>query len=581
MKNDSALKPKNEIYLSFLERVLGVFIFLTLFLYFINISKKNINWDEFNYLSQIYSHKEGRPLVPLQTFHIHFFSWLLEFFDNEIYQIILARYIVFFFFLGGVYLLFNLSLKYGKKTEALFVIFLVLSHTDIIRHGYSFRPDPICLFFFLLTIYFIIKNSLFSFYFSGFTFSICLLFSIKSIFYIPTIFLIFFFFKDEKPKNYSCTKKISLFLFSLILFFSILFLLHNFSLIGQKSSSNFSGGISKAENLASSAIDRMFWTGKLFPQRGWVIRSLIENYIICYIFLFGFYNSIKNIINKKNILKYCFYLSFALPLLTISFYRNSFPYYWVFVLPPALLTAVAYTALDENLYEKSRKSIFIILFLPVLLLSFNSIKFLTQEIKNNSIKNQKKTIELIHQLFPTPTPYIDGRNMVPSFPQAGIWMSTLGMETYRSNGIPVMRNRIEKYQPKLLLVNVPALDVFDENYFLKKNNQQKLFYEDYSVLKNNFIEHWGLIYVPGKIFDKINFLKKQKFEILIEGLYTIESNGRLKIDDNQFNSNDKLFLTKGEHKIESSNATLVVLRFGSNLIRPDSPPPKKPFFENL
>ena len=160
MKNDSVLKPKNEIYLSFLERVLGVFIFLTLFLYFINISKKNINWDEFNYLSQIYSHKEGRPLVPLQTFHIHFFSWLLEFFDNEIYQIILASYIVFFFFLGGVYLLFNFSLKYGKKTEALFVIFLVLSHTDIIRHAYSFRPDPICLFFFLLTIYFIIKNSL-------------------------------------------------------------------------------------------------------------------------------------------------------------------------------------------------------------------------------------------------------------------------------------------------------------------------------------------------------------------------------------------------------------------------------------
>src|SRR5690606_40229644 len=51
----------------------------------------NVNWDEFFYLSKIYSHQRGDLASQLQTFQVHLFGWLTGLGGNEIDQIVVAR----------------------------------------------------------------------------------------------------------------------------------------------------------------------------------------------------------------------------------------------------------------------------------------------------------------------------------------------------------------------------------------------------------------------------------------------------------------------------------------------------------
>ncbi len=47
-----------------------------------------INWDEFYFLEFIYRYLDGSLTKPLQTLHVHIFSWLAHTGRNEIDQII-------------------------------------------------------------------------------------------------------------------------------------------------------------------------------------------------------------------------------------------------------------------------------------------------------------------------------------------------------------------------------------------------------------------------------------------------------------------------------------------------------------
>ena len=52
---------------------------------------RNVNWDEFYYLSQVYDAVSQRPVKPLQTFHVRLFPWLAGSAETEIDEINFAR----------------------------------------------------------------------------------------------------------------------------------------------------------------------------------------------------------------------------------------------------------------------------------------------------------------------------------------------------------------------------------------------------------------------------------------------------------------------------------------------------------
>jgi hypothetical protein len=175
-------------------------------------------------------------------------------------------------------------------------------------------------------------------------------------------------------------------------------------------------------------------------------------------------------------------------------------------------------------------------------------------------------------MYNEPIPYIDGFSMISSFPQVSFFMSSWGMDSYLSNNEPIFRNILIKKKPKLLLANTEVIDLSLDYKNAKSVRGQSLLITDWLCLKANFINHWGIIYVPGKEFSFIKNGDQFDFEILIPDKYTIEAPQPVIIDDIYYNPYDTIHLEFGFHKIKSDCSGNVILRIGNKLYRPQQTP---------
>ena len=564
-----------------INRILILLILVFAVVYIFLIFRTNINWDEFSFLSRIYNYQNGRPVGTLQSFYVHLFGWLTNIKGWEIEQIISARFIQLIILFSCMGLLYAISRRFFSVTEALLTVFLVLSYTDIIRHGFSFRYDPICLFFFLLSLYLMLKGKIISAVFAGLFLSLSFLTSIKTILYLPTIVALFVI-SIHSSKNRKQTIKIYLiFAFCSICWLSILYLWHSYMLSNTVLKLRLPQNLMKVEASISAAGSKVLWTGKFFPRSTFIFRSFLENSGTWFVIISGFFLSIIHLFSSQDRKRYSMVLSFILPLSSLLFYRNAFSYFFVFIIPPALIISGVYFELSKYYKKQGHTNFAIILVLaPVIIATVNSAKLINYRLKDH-IQSQRELITLIHKIFPEPVPYIDRNGMIASFPSVGFFMSTWGIEDYRKKNIPIMRSILEKQQPKFLIADTPILRIDDERWFGQDKSIYRLLDKDYNILKKNFIPQWGALYVPGKSFNQLSKGKMQMFEILIEGKYTVEADKDINIDGKHVVPGEVVLLTKGQHRIESAEDQSVVLRWGANLYRPNKSPSKRIIYVGL
>jgi len=186
---------------------------------------------------------------------------------------------------------------------------------------------------------------------------------------------------------------------------------------------------------------------------------------------------------------------------------------------------------------------------------------------------------MVHKAFPQPVAYIDRSSMVSSFPKYGFFMSSWGFENYYAGGKALMHQIIDKYQPIFLLANIEALDLAHAGGQSGIVDAPQLFEEDNVALKENFIHHWGIVYVAGKRFNNLKTGVETKFEILIEGVYSLESALAVHLDDMVVQPGSKLFFNRGYHTIRATGITeMTALRWGDNLYKPTYAAPTTPVF---
>jgi hypothetical protein len=154
-----------------------------------------------------------------------------------------------------------------------------------------------------------------------------------------------------------------------------------------------------------------------------------------------------------------------------------------------------------------------------------------------------------------------------------------GAENYLEAGEPIMRWLLLKEKPIFLLGNTPILNLSLPEERITALGDYRLLKEDWETLRENYIHHWGMLYVLGK---KIRFepgISYKRLEILVPGKYTLESDRPLDIDGTIIDSGDTLTLRQGIHHIRLDGKALVTyLRWGENLFRPQFEPIKEPLF---
>jgi hypothetical protein len=531
---------------------------------------QNINWDEFLFLSRVHEAIRGDLAQTLQTAYVHAFTWLQYIPGNEIEQIFAARLVMLALQAGTAVFICLIGRRLMGTTEGLLSALLYLTFSYNMDHGTSFRADPIAVFLITGALWLLVrdKEQMVEIFGASILIAVAGMITIKSIFYAPTLAIAVLCFRGQRFTRDNIKQLIVLGLSSLVLFI-IFYQVHDTLAVNNE-------GYSVTERIGSSS-NTVFSAG-FNPRASYLWVSFWHNTVEWYAIIVGLVLAITALVRPKPSRTAIGIVALALPLVTLLFYRNSFPYYYVFILGSGTLLG-GFLAHKLKTYFSTRapqKFHAIIAIVAVLLLG-KMLVYIYQQ-NSDQVVAQRQLIDMVHRIFPEPVAYIDRNSMISSYPKKGFFMSTWGMETYNSAGEPIMEELIRQTQPVFLLENTRALQL--ENLSISPNDH--LFPEDTQILREHFIPHWGLIRVLGKQIDLDQPGLSYTSEILVAGTYTVEAEGPVHINSQVFSPGDTVDLAAGYHSFESEISALsVTLRWGDNLYMPSEEPSQQRLFKRF
>jgi len=462
----------------------------------------NVNWDEFYYLQQVHEHANGTLARPLQTFHVHFFQWLTRLPFDEMGQVIAVRLVMLALFAGTAALIWRTARAMVEARFAAIGALCFLGAGFAVGHGASFRADPIVAFLLMvsLCILFALRLTPLRLALAGLAGALAFMVSIKAVLFAPA-FLAPVLWRRDEP---GALVRVGLAGVSAAAFTVVLYLWHKAQL--------GDAGVAQTVEIAGSAWSRAILSGPLLPRGNevllWALLSVGPVAFILAAFA----------VRGRPLRQTVTLLLLVLPFASVLFYRNAFPYFFPFIVPPLMVAAaVGARALGRRPAMLAR-----VLFLVA---ASAVLQFGLSVREGNAV--QYRLIAAVHKLFPEPVAYIDRNGMISQFPKVGFFMSSWGIANYRRDGLPIFEDILREHRPPLLIANAPALD----NALTGNGDDASccgLFLEDREVLRDNYLHHSGAVWLAGRVLELDSSPRDVGF--LIEGPYRIEAEGTVTIN---------------------------------------------------
>ena len=556
---------------------IALFIVAAVFLKFHLWFQFPINADEFFYLSFVHTYERGELTVPIQSVHVHFFSWLKAVSDNEVTQVLRGREVMAFFFLGTCAFLFLLGRHLMGVVGAAFSVLCYLSLIFTIANGAAFRSDSSAACLSMLAVYLFVakKDSRTCHILAGVLMAAAVLFTIKSGLYLILLAAAGMIRLVASTNRRRDLKHMAWFV---ALFFSVAiagYALHRATLPHSQAGAT----IGSIEGSFSTFVGfKRLYTGGRF-----LLTTLSNDTVFWLFILLGFIIALADLVGRRrpDRERIAYVALMFLPLLSILFYRNTYPYYYAFMMPPVmLLCGYAFSRIVSAIEPTDRRLAALVTILLTAGLFAQSFALRYPALARTPVKTaaQHDLLFEVHKMFPEPVPYIDAPGMVASFPSAAFFMGSKGIESYLKAGKPVLTHTLAAKKPVFLLANVAYLDL-SAAQCPKAPGGLTLLEPDWKALKGYFIHHWGPIWVAGKQFDFWLEQDQQLFDIVTSGKYTLEADGSVLIDGVRHADGDVLELATGDHTIEPDpGAETAMLRWGDHLYCPPVPPPPPPLY---
>lgn len=538
--------------------VAAVFLLLVLFVAF----QRNINWDEFHFLAQVYTYDRGALTEPFQTFHVHLFRWLVWLPLDEPSQIVAGRLVMVLLQLGTCMAIAAISLRFFELRTTLLVVATFMAAGFVVEHGASFRTDPVLSFSLMasLAIMFASRLGPVQLAAAGLLAALALIVSIKAALYLPPFFAALVWRIRQDGWRFA----IGRFAGAALVVAAALAALWAF----HAGSLDAPEALSKSTGHADAALEKTVLSQGLFPRARYILAWLLSGLIAKLAIVAGIAMALVAAFGKDRGLVPAILL-LAAPVLCLVFYRNAYSYFFPFLLPPVV---IASGFACRRMARPEIATAMHVVLLASLVLAIPRYAYKDQQA-------QRETIAAVKAAFPQPTPYVDRSAMIPSYPKVGFFMTSWGLEAARASGTDVMTGIVRNRQPRFVVANSGAL-----SYALDPAGETapvlRLSGRDEQTLRENFVHHWGAIWVAGKRLTASS--EPRVFELLIPGVYTLEcAGGPVIIDGSERKCGTILSLEKGEHTIFASRPAEVILRTGAELVSPGRPPSKKPIFYPL
>ena len=510
------------------------FVFVTILLLILCqswlILEKAINWDEFLHFGQIYELADGRLRSSIQTLDTRLFGWATRVSPDVITQIQAIRFVMLACAVLTAACITALARRLVSFEIALVCGLVYLSAGFVFTNAFTYRNDPVaaaalmsalCAFAFgkLYWMRAVIIGILI-----GFAGAL----TIKSIFYLPCFVAIAWLqWSGPDGRKFRNIALLCSIVAVALLSFALIITLHRAGL--------------PASEAPTNGLDRSL---------GNFLR-VFEFEHIRYVFLEAIFAPVVTVglvmlpFVARRLPKQTRILLFGLcgPLLCLLFYRNTFPYFFTFILPPA---CVAIAPVMSKLIERYR-------LIPVVICSLIGPMFLLINEPYGTLERQRATINEVERLFPEPTPYLSFSSYVPHYPrQFTSLMSGPGLRGYWKQRKGQIARDIQSGRIAFVIVTDDAL----ETVFKNKASTSRLPERDVAALKSNFLQHSDKIYILGRtICPQAN---EQIVEIVRTGPYSLDG-GSLAIDGRHVADGGNIILQAGSHKVRHQQGSCLRL----------------------
>ena len=475
---------------------------------------RNVNWDEFFFLSHVHAYLNGRLDRELQTFFVHVFGWLDAVPGHEMGQIFAARLLMTACLGVTVFSIFRIASVFANRPAAWIAVLAFLTSGFVLPHGTSFRADPIatCLLMSALAILLTSRFAPWQLVALALLCAFALLATIKSALYLPA-FLGAILWRLGEP---GALWRILLAGFAGLGIAALLFLWHSHLIETPPGR--------EAVSTATGAFNTVLLDNSIFPRwRELALWAVLSLALIALIVI--------GMAGAGSFRRGAVFVMMLMPFLVSAvFYRNTFPYFFPFIVPPMVVVAAIGAA-----RLKSNVTLGALVALMIGTGTWQAAKSFSE-----GAEVQRRTLAEVHRLFPEPVPYIDHNAMISSFPRDGFFMSSWGVLKYRSQGQPVMAEIIDKTHPPLLLANRWALhsamtepDAPDHPLYL--------FPDDAQILRDTYVHYSGVIWLAGRDIKLDD--APLKVEMHVHGRYRIETDAPVMIDGVPHHDGDVLNVT--------------------------------------
>jgi len=522
------------------ETALVGLLLVSLAIQILGVFHRNVNWDEFLFLSGVYQVARGEAVGLLQMSYAHLFGWLTRIGGDEITQITAARALYVAIWAGSIVLLHRLARRLLDPLGALAGVALFALFSYSVTHAASFRIDGLVLPVLLGVALLVLEPTTRRVAAAGALSGLALALSIKASLWAPALAgVLAVGLWHEKAR----VRPLLAGTLSAVLVFAAIILAHSWSM---------SAGDGPVPGLSSKGLAnigfRMLLEDGFLPRSNVLLRAILQNPASSMLIFAGLVLAIVELRLPAHRRRSVVLLLLALPIVSVGFYANAWPYAYIVLMPTAcLLGGHAFSRFVRGGDAVRRVSVAILLALAAVPMAVSAWM-----LSADQTAYQKQIVAIVHRLFDQPVAYIDKGGMISSFPRQPIFLSRWGLKNYRDAGLPVFARYIAEARPPLLILNTPNLDVWNESMIELIDPRFRLLPEDAEALAAAYAPYWGHIYLAGRQWRDLARAETVDFDIAIAGDYTLISSGPASIDGNIHESGATVGLKAGPHTLAPS-----------------------------
>ncbi len=514
---------------------------------------KSMNWDEFFHFHHIYEIRTGAVDRTLQVLYIRYFNWLFDLPLLPFDQLRVGRIVVLLFEIVTAASIYGIAKLFASRPVAALCALAYMTAGFVFTHIFAFRADPqaTALLMAALLLYCVRSLKLADVLLIGVLIGVAGMITVKSAFYAP-VFLGAFIWRwnssDAVSKLAVVTAGIAL---TSIVVFSLLFFWHSSGLSG-------SGLESGGRELRSAG--GVVFTEGLLPRWDHLLRQMMLAPMFTLMCIAAPFMWRQRLADRATL---AMFTGFMLPLATLLFYRNSYPYFFVFLLAPvaiAIFPAVEWMA--------KRFSLKIV----ALIFALQAAQMTLAE-RTEIMTTQRNTELLVRHIFDAPVTYVDFCGSIGDYPRVYPFLTSgWGLQKYRAKGQPLLVQAMAKQTVPLVIANHRVIYAA----LTGEQSDEQLLPADAAAIRDNYVHHIGPIWVAGKRIVTGN--GGRTLSIRVPGLYRIEDGG-VTLNDVAYLPGNIVQLERGEYRITDPVAADVTLRWHVRRAA-KGPTAQPPYFTN-